>query len=88
MRFKCNIIAFKIEMDIEQARTFLEIIHAGTFARAAERLHVTQTTVTARVQALESALNCRLFVRNRAGEAALRHFRLSSSADFEDWWRN
>ena len=67
MRFKCNIIAFKIEMDIEQARTFLEIIHAGTFARAAERLHVTQTTVTARVQALESALNCRLFVRNRAG---------------------
>jgi LysR family transcriptional regulator, flagellar master operon regulator len=67
MRFKCNIIAFKIEMDIEQARTFLEIIHAGTFARAAERLHVTQTTVTARVQALESSLNCRLFVRNRAG---------------------
>lgn len=54
-------------MDIEQARTFLEIIHAGTFARAAERLHVTQTTVTARVQTLESSLNCRLFVRNRAG---------------------
>lgn len=54
-------------MDIEQAKTFLEIIHAGTFARAAERLHITQTTVTARVQALESSLNCRLFIRNRAG---------------------
>ncbi|WP_175404875.1 LysR family transcriptional regulator [Marinomonas sp. FW-1] len=54
-------------MDIEQAKTFLEIIHAGTFARAAERLYVTQTTVTARVQALEASLNCRLFVRNRAG---------------------
>lgn len=54
-------------MDIEQARTFLEIIHAGTFAKAAERLYVTQTTVTARVQALESSLDCRLFVRNRAG---------------------
>jgi DNA-binding transcriptional LysR family regulator len=54
-------------MDIEQARTFLEIIHAGTFARAAERLHVTQTTVTARVQALEAALGCTLFIRNRAG---------------------
>lgn len=54
-------------MDIEQAKTFLEIIHAGTFARAAERLHITQTTVTARVQTLESALNCRLFIRNRAG---------------------
>lgn len=68
MRLKCNIIALKIEnMDIEQARTFLEILHAGTFARAAERLHVTQTTVTARVQALEASLNCRLFIRNRAG---------------------
>ncbi len=54
-------------MDIEQARTFLEILHAGAFARAAERLHVTQTTVTARVQALEASLNCRLFIRNRAG---------------------
>ncbi|RNF69821.1 LysR family transcriptional regulator [Marinomonas rhizomae] len=67
MRFKCNIVAFKIIMDIEQTKTFLEIIHAGTFARAAERLHVTQTTVTARVQALESALACTLFIRNRAG---------------------
>ncbi|WP_067864470.1 LysR family transcriptional regulator [Neptuniibacter marinus] len=54
-------------MDIEQARTFLEIIHAGTFARAAERLHVTQTTVTARIKALEAALNYTLFIRNRAG---------------------
>jgi len=54
-------------MDIEQAKTFLEIIHSGTFARASERLHVTQTTITARVKALESALNCTLFIRNRAG---------------------
>jgi DNA-binding transcriptional LysR family regulator len=67
-------------MDIEQAKTFLEIIHSGTFARASERLHVTQTTVTARVKALESALNCTLFIRNRAGakltkdgEAFVRH---------------
>lgn len=54
-------------MDIEQAKTFLEILHSGTFARAAQRLHVTQTTITARIQALESALSCTLFVRNRAG---------------------
>ncbi|NLQ18883.1 LysR family transcriptional regulator [Marinomonas sp. M1K-6] len=74
MRFKCNNIAFKIDhMDIEQAKTFLEIIHSGTFARAAERLHVTQTTVTARVQALEAALSCRLFTRNRAGAKLTKH---------------
>lgn len=54
-------------MDIELARTFLEISRTGSFIAAAERLHVTQTTVTARVQNLEAQLGCRLFVRNRSG---------------------
>jgi LysR family transcriptional regulator, flagellar master operon regulator len=54
-------------MDIELARTFLHIVRAGSFVAAASRLHVTQTTVTARVQNLESQLGCLLFVRNRAG---------------------
>ncbi|ASK34538.1 LysR family transcriptional regulator [Alcanivorax sp. N3-2A] len=54
-------------MDIDLARTFLEIVRTGSFMAAAERLHVTQTTVTARVQNLEGQLGCRLFVRNRGG---------------------
>lgn len=54
-------------MDIELARTFIEIVRCGSFIAAAERLHVTQTAITARVQNLESQLNCKLFVRNRAG---------------------
>lgn len=54
-------------MDIELAKTFIEIMQSGTFAKASERLHVTQTTVTARIQALEASLNCQLFIRNRAG---------------------
>lgn len=54
-------------MDIELARTFLEIVRSGSFIAAAERLHVTQTAITARVQNLESQLDCKLFVRNRAG---------------------
>ncbi|WP_434153716.1 LysR family transcriptional regulator [Pseudomonas sp. JZ134] len=54
-------------MDLELARTFLEIARTGSFLAAAERLHVTQTAVTARVQNLEAQLQCRLFVRNRAG---------------------
>ena len=54
-------------MDIELAKTFIEIMQSGTFAKAAERLHVTQTTVTARIHALEASMNCSLFIRNRSG---------------------
>lgn len=54
-------------MDIDLTRTFLEIVRSGSFIAAAERLHVTQTAITARVQKLEGHLNCTLFVRNRAG---------------------
>ena len=54
-------------MDIELARTFLEIVRHGSLAAAAEKLHVTQTAITARVQKLETRLGSTLFVRNRAG---------------------
>lgn len=60
-------------MDIELARTFLEIVRTGSFISAAERLHITQTTVTARVQNLEGQLGCRLFVRNRSGASLTSH---------------
>lgn len=54
-------------MDIDLARTFLEIIRSGSFIATAERLHITQTAVTARVQNLENQLGCKLLVRNRGG---------------------
>lgn len=54
-------------MDIELARTFLHIVRHGSFIAAAERLHVTQTAITARVKNLESLLGCTLFIRNRTG---------------------
>jgi DNA-binding transcriptional LysR family regulator len=54
-------------MDIELARTFLEIVRHGSLVAAAQKLHVTQTAITARVQKLESQLGSTLFVRNRAG---------------------
>ena len=54
-------------MDTELARTFLMVVAAGNFIGAAERLHVTQSTVSARIHALETQLRCRLFVRNKAG---------------------
>jgi LysR family transcriptional regulator, flagellar master operon regulator len=56
-------------MDIDQARTFLTIAAHGSFLEAARRLHLTQSTVSARIQRLEEELGVRLFVRNRAGAA-------------------
>jgi len=54
-------------MDISLARTFLQIVRSGSLIAASEQLHLTQAAITARVQSLESQLNCSLFVRNRAG---------------------
>ena len=54
-------------MDTELARTFLMVVAAGSFISAAERLHVTQSTVSARIRLLEDKLGCTLFVRNKAG---------------------
>ncbi|MDX6750720.1 LysR family transcriptional regulator [Geminicoccaceae bacterium 1502E] len=54
-------------MDTELARTFLTVIAAGSFVGAAELLHVSQSTVSARIRALEEQLGCSLFVRNKAG---------------------
>ena len=56
-------------MDLNLARTFLEIVETRNFAKAADRLHVTQTAVSARVRSLEELLGRRLFVRNKAGAA-------------------
>ena len=54
-------------MDIEFARTFLAVAAAGNFVGAAQRLHVTQSTVSMRIQALESRLGASLFERGRGG---------------------
>ncbi|MCO6425574.1 LysR family transcriptional regulator [Sinorhizobium meliloti] len=56
-------------MDIELARTFLEIVSTGSFIRAAERLNVAQTTVSARIRHLEQLLGRPLFI----GTKAARH---------------
>jgi LysR family transcriptional regulator, flagellar master operon regulator len=54
-------------MDTELARTFLTVVTAGNFINAADRLHVSQSTVSTRIHALEGQLGCTLFVRNKAG---------------------
>ena len=54
-------------MDIDQARTFLAITAHGSFIEASRKLHLTQSTVSARIQRLEEELGVHLFVRNRSG---------------------
>jgi DNA-binding transcriptional LysR family regulator len=69
-------------MDTELARTFLAVVTAGSFVAAAQRLHVTQSTVSARIQRLEETLGAELFVRNRTGNtltAAGRQFQRHAS---------
>ncbi|MBE1162273.1 LysR family transcriptional regulator [Dyella acidiphila] len=54
-------------MDINAARTFLEIVKTGSFVGAASSLNLTQTAVSARIRVLEEQLDQPLFVRNKAG---------------------
>jgi LysR family transcriptional regulator, flagellar master operon regulator len=56
-------------MNIELARTFLEVLRLQSFSQAAQSLHLTQTAVTTRIQNLEKQMQCRLFERNRGGIA-------------------
>lgn len=54
-------------MNLQELRTFLAIVDAGSLVRAARVLNVTQSTVTARLQSLEDALGQTLLVRNKSG---------------------
>lgn len=77
-------------MDIDRARTFLEIVHTGSFLKAADRLHVTQTTVSARIRTLEEELGRKLFDRNRNGAAltpAGREFERFAQSFVQIWER-
>ena len=54
-------------MQIDLLDTFLDLAETRSFHRTAEKLGITQSTVSARVAALEQAVGSRLFDRSRAG---------------------
>jgi LysR family transcriptional regulator, flagellar master operon regulator len=54
-------------MQIELIDTFLDLAETRSFNRTAERLGITQSSVSGRVLALEAAVGARLFNRSRAG---------------------
>ncbi|MDX2306762.1 MAG: LysR family transcriptional regulator [Hyphomicrobium sp.] len=54
-------------MDINLARTFLMVAETGSFIDAAERLNITQSTVSARIKGLEELLGRPVFERSKSG---------------------
>lgn len=54
-------------MDINIARTFLQVVKTGSFVGAAANLNLTQTAVSARIRVLEEQLDRPVFVRNKSG---------------------
>lgn len=56
-------------MQIELIETFLDLMETRSFNRTAERLNLTQSTISHRVNALEADVNRKLFVRGKGGTA-------------------
>lgn len=54
----------KIRFDLELLRTFVAIVDAGSFTRAGERLHLTQSTISLQIKRLEDMAGKRLFDRS------------------------
>ena len=76
-------------MQLSALRTFLTIVDSGNLNRAAERLHVTQSTVTARLNGLEAELGQELFLRRKSGaELTAAGFKFLRYAQLmSDLWR-
>lgn len=60
-------IAHDSDMDITLLKTFLEVAATGSFVSASDRLYVTQSAVSLRIQRLEDTLGKPMFTRSKAG---------------------
>ncbi len=56
-------------MDFTLISTFIDLAATGNFSRTAERMHITQSAVSARIKTLEQSMNCLLFKRDHNGAA-------------------
>lgn len=75
-------------MNLAALQTFLAIVQAGSLVRASERLNVTQSTVTARLKALEDELGQTLLLRQKSGAeltSAGFKFKRHAEAMIEQW---
>ena len=78
-----------MDMELRQLEYFVAVAEEANFTRAAERVHISQSGVSAQIRRLENDLGATLVDRSRrragltaAGEAALEHARAAlASAD-------
>ena len=54
-------------LDTDQLRSFLAIVDTGSFTRAADRVHKTQSAVSMHMRRLEEQLGCELFFKDGRG---------------------
>jgi DNA-binding transcriptional LysR family regulator len=83
-------------IDLIQLRTFVVVAEVHHLTRAAERLHVSQSTASAHIRAIEESLDIQLFARSnrsmeltRAGELLLQRAKalLNDAAEFTSFTR-
>ena len=75
-------------MDIELARTFLAVVETGSFLSAADKVNVTQSTVSIRIRTLEQQLGRPVFERSKNGAAltpAGHHFQRHAITLVRTW---
>ncbi len=75
-------------MQLDLIETFLELIESRSFHLTADRLGITQSTVSTRIRTLEAELGSRLFQRGRSGAsptAAGRRFEEHARAIKASW---
>jgi DNA-binding transcriptional LysR family regulator len=75
-------------MQLDHIVTFLDIIESRNFNRTAERLGLTQSTISTRIKNLENAIGSELFHRGRTGAeptAAGRRFEAYARAMVSTW---
>ena len=55
-------------LDLELLHTLVCVVDEGSFTRAAERVHRTQSTVSQQIRKLEDSVGQVLLVRDRSGQ--------------------
>lgn len=83
---KCPLLSFPA-MELRQLEYFVAVAEEESFTKAAARLHIAQSGISAQILQLERELGQRLFDRNRravrlteVGTAVLKHARLALAA--------
>ncbi|CAN5702015.1 LysR family transcriptional regulator [soil metagenome] len=72
----------QMRFELSELETFLAVVELGSFSLAAQKLHVSQPSVTSRVQRLEATLRVKLLTRTtRRVEATPEGIRLRDAAE-------